>query len=61
MDVHAANDDYENTLRTSLLLAAERGDEMIVKELLATSSINPNSMDNYGRTPLSRAAENQQF
>src|SRR5450755_4748343 len=37
---------------------AEKGQKAMVKLLLAGDGTNPNSKDNNGRTPLSRAAEN---
>ena len=46
----------DNTGRTPLSCAAERGDVNVVKALLAAKA-DPNVMDNNGRTPLSYAAE----
>ena len=44
--------------RTALFMAAENGHEAVVKLLLATDGVDPDSKDTeWGRTPLSRAAE----
>jgi ankyrin repeat protein len=42
--------------RTPLALAAEYGHEAVVEVLLVKDSVNPDSKDKSGRTPLSRAA-----
>jgi ankyrin repeat protein len=41
-----------------LLEAAKRGMDKLVKQLLTTDSVDPDSKNRYGRTPLSWAAEN---
>ncbi|KAF2175607.1 ankyrin [Zopfia rhizophila CBS 207.26] len=43
--------------RTPLSYAAERGHEVVVKQLLTKDGIDPNSKDRSGQTPLSCAAE----
>jgi len=42
--------------RTPLLKAVWAGHEGIAKMLLERGDVNPNAIDSYGETPLSRAA-----
>jgi ankyrin repeat protein len=52
------NQDSKDSGRTSLSWAAWNGHEAVVKLLLATDGVDPDSKDDSGRTPLPWAAEN---